>query len=200
MPLIKRTDKTTQPTVSAARLDSPDADMRWRAARALGAEPDALPAIVTALRSETEPTVREALFTCLVTIHTVAAAQAAAEFVRSEDASVRSGALDALATMPGVIGAVLPDLLRDSDRDVRLLTCDLVRGLDAAAAVDLLAPLLRVDVDPSVCGAAVDVLAEIGDRDALAPLQACKARFPGEAFLSFAIDAAVERIGADRNE
>lgn len=204
MPLIKRppgqsaATSATPASGASAQLQSSDADLRWKAARAIGADASAVPAIATALQTESSTQVREALFTSLVTIGTPDAARAAARFVRSEDAAVRSGALDALEAMPEAVAPLLPELLRDADRDVRILSCELVRNLDATTAARLLSPLLESDAETSVCGAAIDVLAEIGSAGAVPALKACKARFPDEAFLGFAIDDAIDRAGAGR--
>jgi hypothetical protein len=45
-----------------------------------------------------------------------------------------------------------------------------------------------------VCAAAVDVLAEIGSADAAPCLDRCRARFAGQAFLTFAITQALDGL------
>ena len=208
MPLIKRgppgaPDSQPHGTDLAAGLSDANPEARWKAARALGEDPSSVPQLARALATETSPQVREAIFTSLVLIRTDASARAAAEFVRSDDASLRGGALDALAAMPEVAQPMLPGLLADMDPDVRLLSCELVRKMAPEAATQMLGFLLKTETEVNVCGAAVDVLAEIGTPDAIGPLLACKSRFPDEAFLGFAIDDAIERAGAgrlDRNE
>ncbi|MFZ3326051.1 MAG: hypothetical protein WA231_09235 [Methylocella sp.] len=49
----------------------------------------------------------------------------------------------------------------------------------------------------NVCAAAVDVLAEIGDVQALPTLWRCAARFPNDPFLAFAIKVAADRLRAN---
>ncbi|HEV7692729.1 MAG TPA: HEAT repeat domain-containing protein [Hyphomonadaceae bacterium] len=202
MPLIRRDPSgASAPKLegdAVTQLSDANPDVRWKAARALGKQPDAVPALAAALHTETLPQVREAIFTSLVLIRTDASARAAAEFVRSEDAALRSGALDALAAMPDVVERILSSLLQDADSDVRILSCDLARTVPGDVATRLLGALLQAEAEPNVCGAAVEVLAEVGTADAIGPLTACKARFPGEAFLGFAIDDAIERVGAER--
>ena len=208
MPLIKRgppgaPNNQPQAADSAASLSDSNPETRWKAARALGGDPSSVPQLAKALAIETSSQVKEAIFTSLVLIRTDASARAAAEFVRSDDASLRGGALDALAAMPEVAQPMLPGLLADMDPDVRLLSCELVRKMAPEAATQMLGFLLKTETEVNVCGAAVDVLAEIGTPDAIGPLLACKSRFPDEAFLGFAIDDAIERAGAgrlDRNE
>jgi len=208
MPLIRRGAATTPqpaqaPSASASGLSASDVETRWKAARALAADPSSVPDLATALASETALQVREAIFTSLLLIRTEASARATAEFIRSEDAGLRSGALDALAAMPEFAEQLLPSLLADQDPDVRILSCELARSVPPDAATRALGVLLQAETEVNVCGAAVEMLAEVGTADAIAPLNACKLRFPGEAFLGFAIDDAIERAGAgrlDRNE
>jgi HEAT repeat protein len=87
-------------------------------------------------------------------------------------------------------------LLGDPDADVRLLACELVRNQPAGEANGLLAALLASETEANVCGAAVEVLAEIGTPAALPLLAQCAARFPDDSFLAFAIGMARDRIGS----
>lgn len=208
MPLIRRDrlqsgtneDASGEPSRGDAvrQLRHADAQVRWNAARALGHEAGATEALREALSNETSAEVREAIFTSLVQICTDASAGVAAAFIRSETAAMRTAALDALAIMPGPTQRLLPGLLADADADVRLLSCELARSLSPDVATRLLGDLLGHERDPNVCGAAVEVLADVGTSAAVAPLLACKARLSHEAFLGFAIDEAVARAGAGR--
>lgn len=203
MPLIRREPGVTQKAASpqgltAVALRDASADVRWHAARALANDETAVPALASALAVESSPHVREALFTSLIQIGSIASAQAISAFIQSEEASLRTGALDALAAMPDRTETLLPDLLRQDDPDVRLLSCELGRVLAADTTTRLLGALLQVERHINVCAAAVEVLAEVGTPDAVAAMLACKARFPTETFLGFAIDEAVASVGAGR--
>jgi hypothetical protein len=203
MPLIRKgggstpssPESETSMSDLAALLQAVNADHRWRAARDLGAFSDAWPELAAALLREERADIREVLFTSLVQIGSLDSARAAARFIRSDDAAMRTCALDALSAMPATLGALLPELLCDPDRDVRLLSCELARSVAPGMASRELGRVLRTDPDLNVCGAAVEVLAEAGDANAIASLKACKARFPGEAFLGFAVDEAIARLG-----
>jgi HEAT repeat protein len=206
MPLIKRGPPGApegERTDIAAGLSAVSEQARWSAAREAGADPSSVPQLAKALAEETSPQVREAIFTSLVRIRTEASARTAAEMMRSDDAALRSGAIDALCAMPEMTQRILPGLLADMDPDVRLLSCELARSMAPDAAMQMLVFLLKTETEVNVCGAAIDVLAEVGTLDAVGPMLACKSRFPDEAFLGFAIDDAIERAGAgrlDRNE
>lgn len=178
-------------------LASPAAEERWAAARASGDGKFVRP-LADALQSETVPRVREALLTSLVRIGSPESVAAVLPLVRSDEASLRIAALDALRIMVRDSDELLPSLLHDADVDVRILSCDLARALPDQKASALVCDVLRSEPDPNVCAAAVEVLAEVGRDDALPVLAACATKFSGTPFLVFAIQVASDRIRAGR--
>jgi HEAT repeat protein len=138
--------------------------------------------------------VREAILTSLTYIGTPEAGDAMIPHVRSDDAGLRTAVLDALRAMPGVVAARLPALLADPDPDVRLLACELVRCMPGPNGSQLLCDLIQRETEANVCGAAIEVLAEVGGPEALPALARCASRYPTEPFLAFAIRIATERI------
>jgi HEAT repeat protein len=218
MPLIRKDPIGPTPAdrrSSVETLRAGTIDERWRAARALGAvsgapEPDAAhesekggsaatKALAEALEAETDLRVREAIFTSLVRIGSRECVDAVIPYVRVDDAALRTAALDALRAMIGAALPVLPGLLADPDADVRLLACDLVRELPAVDATRLLCDVLSREMEANVCAAAVDVLADIGEAEALPFLQSTAARFGDVTFLTFAVKIAMERIIAENS-
>jgi HEAT repeat protein len=145
---------------------------------------------------ESEPRIREAIFTSLARIGTHESAEAVLPCLRSDDSQLRTVALDALRAMPNATVSHLPELLHDADPDVRLLACDLARSQPAAEASRLLGEVLARDSEANVCAAAVEVLSETGGPNLLPLLAQCAARFPDDPFLAFAIRVASERLGA----
>jgi HEAT repeat protein len=200
MPLIRKdpTETSAAPggaAALAAALRSGSADARWSAARSLAATPDGVAALSDALRAETDSRVREAIFTSLARIGTPQSAAVAAPYLRSDDAQVRTGALDSLRAMPRAARAELPALLEDPDADLRLLACEIARGLPGPDALGLLGALLERETEVNVCAAAIEVVAEIGDATILPTLARCAARFSHEPFVVFAVKVASDRIG-----
>ncbi len=198
MPLIKRGPPTapSTPPVSvstAKQLASGTPSERWAAARALGQDETAVALLAGALGTEQASDVREAIFTSLVLIHTSEAAAALASIIRSDDAQLRTGALDALSAVMDVARPFLPGLLSDPDPDVRLLACELARALEPSDGADLLCTMLTTEQQPNVCGAAVDVLSEIGADSVVDVLKKCAERFAEDPFLEYAIAEAIER-------
>jgi hypothetical protein len=201
MPLIRKApDAATAPAEGdlASRLASPSADIRWAAVRDAALEPETVAVLSQSLPGEPDARVREAIFTALAKIASPESAVTLLQALRSDEANLRTGAMDALRAAPALIEKNLPALLADADSDVRLLACDLARELDGATAQKLLCALIDKDSQPNVCAAAIEVLTEIGDKDALPSLARCANRFPGDPFLLFAIEAASERLNAAR--
>lgn len=177
-----------------AALDSPAAESRWTAARALSGQESAGPALAAALRRETVPRVREAIMTALIRVGDAVSIEAILPFIRSQDAGSRAAAIEALQALPDAIAPFMPQLLSDSDSDVRLLATELARNMEAGEATRLLCELIEREPHPNVCGAAIDVLTEVGTPEALSTLERCAERFAGTPFLPFAISVAIARI------
>jgi HEAT repeat protein len=201
MPLIRRetpqapAESVDIPTLAAALIKGTD-DERWAAARSAGKSVDGLSILKDALSREASPRVREAIFTSLARIRTFESAQAVLPYLGSDDASLRAGALDALRAMPAATAPHLALVLKDSDPDVRLLACELMRNQPSEDVNRLLGDLLATESNANVCAAAVEVLAEVGRPELLPRLAECVARFPDDPFLAFAVRVASDRIGS----
>ncbi|MGH8320124.1 MAG: HEAT repeat domain-containing protein [Steroidobacteraceae bacterium] len=201
MPLVR---KATPPasvqspsrTEVSAGLGSANPEERWAAARAAAQLPESAAALAAALPQETDPRIREAMFTSLACMGTRDAVTRILPMLRSNDAALRTGALDALRSAVTVAPEVLPQLLEDPDADVRILSCELARSLPGEEASRSLCTLLAHEPETNVCAAAIEVLAEIGDAAALPTLAQCARRFSSVPFLSFAIKLATDRIAA----
>ncbi|HEX4183721.1 MAG TPA: HEAT repeat domain-containing protein [Caulobacteraceae bacterium] len=203
MPLIRKDSSApTAPQAATAPSDAHgltqgSASERRATARALGANPDEIEALGQALASEADPHVRGAIFTSLVRHAGPASVAAILPHLRSDDANLRTGALDALRAMPQAVEPQLSALLGDADSDVRLLACEIVRGLSPNYGTPLLTALLERESEVNVCAAAIEVLAETGDADALPALSRCAERFANEPFLVFSVKVASDRIRAE---
>jgi HEAT repeat protein len=206
MPFIKRTPPSSKPAAEAdlasrlSDLGSPDPEKRWHAARALGGEPAAVPALAAALATEHSPRLREAIMTALMRVGDETSVRALLPYLRSQDASQRGAAIEALQALPDAIEPFMDALLRDGDSDVRLLATELARNMPADIATRLLSELLEHETHANVCGAAIEVLAEVGTPEALPALHACATRFAGTSFLPFAVSVAVARISGTQGE
>ena len=204
MPLVRKPSSqalTTAPAPPA--LGEGTSEQRWSAVRAAADKPDGLALLADALARESDPRVREAIFTGLARLATPESAAVVVPYLRSDDANLRTGAVDALRAMPQACRPHLPALLADSDADVRLLSCDFARELPDEEANRLLCDLLERETEKNVCAAAIEVLAEIGRPEALPSLARCATRFSGDPYITFSLKVATERIAAparDRRE
>jgi HEAT repeat protein len=196
MPLVRKPSSSPAPPAPPASLIEGTSDERWAAARAAAERPGGVTVLSSALSRENDPRVREAIFTGLARIATAESAAAVVPYLRSDDASLRTCAIDALRAMPGAAASHLPRLLADPDADVRLLSCELARGLPDEDANRLLCELLEEETEKNVCAAAVEVLAEIGRPEALPSLTRCATRFVADPFIAFSIKVAIDRIVA----
>jgi HEAT repeat protein len=202
MPFIKRSATAPEAeknpddslTANIRALNSTDAGARWSASRALGGQAEAVAALAAALGAEQVPRVREAIMTALMRVGDEPSVAALLPYLRSQDAGQRSTAVEALQALPGAIMRFMPALLSDSDADVRILATELARNMPGKDATPLLCDLLENEQHPNVCAAAIDVLAEVGTRDAVPALKACAARFATTPFLPFAVSTTIARI------
>jgi HEAT repeat protein len=196
MPLIRKESDKTAASVAPRvppSLASASADERWAAARAAG-DPAAIPSLAEALAHEGDTRVREAIFTALAQMATPESVRTLLPYLRVDDANTRSGAMDALRAMQAPCRPYLPELLADSDPDVRLLACDLVRDAGGAEGARWLCALIETDPEVNVCAAAVEALGEIADAAAAPSLSRCAERFPDDPFLGFAIKVVADRL------
>jgi HEAT repeat protein len=177
-------------------LGSASPEERWTAARAAAGLPDLTAALAAALPQETDTRVREAMFTSLARIGTRDSIVGMLPMLRSNDAALRTGALDALRSSVIATHELLPELLRDPDADVRILSCELARNLPSEEASQILCALLDREAEVNVCAAAIEVLAEVGSPSALPALAQCGQRFAQTPFLTFAMKLATDRITA----
>jgi HEAT repeat protein len=151
-------------------------------------------ALATALKVEPITRVREALMTALMRVGDKASVAALVPYIRSQDASQRGAAIEALQSLPETTAPLMEALLSDSDTDVRILATELTRNMPAEDATRVLCGLLEKEQHPNVCAAAIDVLAEVGTPAAVPALKACAERFSGTPFLPFAVATTIARI------
>jgi HEAT repeat protein len=169
-----------------ALLDAPEAAVRRAATHALGSCPDAVPALLRALACEVDQAVRSAMVAALGRIGNEEAAAGLADCLRSEDVWLRNAAIEVLRGLPAQVATVIAHLLVDWDRDVRILAVGLLDTLRHECVEEWLLQLIEADADVNVCGAALDVLAEVGTGTARAPVERLLERFRGEPYIAFA--------------
>ncbi len=201
MGLVKRTSSpapvadVAEATVETllADLHSTDSQTRRAAARRLGEHPEAAGDLCRAVAAEVQESVRVAMFTALIRIGTKPAAAGLIPLLQSEDVGLRNGAIEVLKTMPDSAAECISEIFAGST-DVRIFGVEILGALAHPDRQSWLLQVIEADRELNVCAAAVEALAECGDGDAVAPLQALLERFPNEPFLEFSIRTALAQI------
>ena len=166
---------------------------RW-AARDLAAHAQAAPQLLARLRLEQDPSVRQTLLTSLAQIATEEAARGLIDFLRSDDAALRNEVVEVMKNMPDAVASFIPQLLDDSDADVRIFAINVLESLRHAEVEHWLVDVIARDPSVNVCATAVDLLSEVGTPAAEQALEALKLRFTDEPYIAFAADLALKRV------
>jgi HEAT repeat protein len=177
-----------------ADLASADVATRRRAAHALAEIADAAPVLCAHLANERSLSVRSSILTGLIIHKSPAVVEGLLPLLRSEDANLRNGAIEALQQMPDEVAPRVEAMLADPDSDVRIFAVDVLAALPHPMVPEWLRRVVTGDPHVNVCAAALDALAEVGEPDAIPALETLAERFPDVAFIKFAVDAAVRRI------
>jgi len=179
-----------------AQMSDVEAPVRRWAARDLGSHPEAAAAVGARLVVETDSSVRSALFSSLARLGGDAVVTAVLPLLRSDDPELRNGAIEVLSGLPDAVAPHVDALLRDGDSDVRIFTVNLLGDLRHVRVEAWLERVLMQDAAVNVVGAALEVISEVGTTGSLPALRAVARRFAEDAFIGFAVDLAIERIGA----
>lgn len=177
------------------QLADPRPQVRRFAVRDLSAFPEAVPALLSHLKTESERVVQEVVFTSLQAIGGDAVVEGLVPYLKSEDAALRNGVIEVLQGLPDAVSGLIHTLLHDDDSDTRIFAVDILRELAHPQINVWLEKILIEEQNVNVCAAAVDCLSEVGTPDLIPSLHALGERFADVPFISFAVQAAVERIG-----
>ena len=178
------------------QLQDPLASSRRWAARDLANCPEAAGALVEQLHREDDPSVREILLTSLTMLGDATAVAGMVACLRSEDASLRNEAIEAMKLMPEAVAPILDTLIKDPDPDVRIFTVNIMESLRYPLVEEKLREVIEHDPHLNVCATAVDLLGEVGTATSRQALENLKLRFPDDPYISFAANLALKRISS----
>jgi HEAT repeat protein len=178
-------------------LELDDAARRW-AARDLVKHSNASSALLLRLRVETEVSVREVILSALTRIADPTAIAGLVTCLRSEDASLRNEAIEAMKALPNEVAPIMRGLLIDPDPDVRILAISILESLRHPEVEAWLIDVIDHEPMVNVCGTAVDLLSELGSGASHDALERLKARFSAEPYIQFAAGLALKRTAPDR--
>ena len=183
-----------------AQLADNDATVRRWAARDLADHPEAATMLCARLRVEIEASVRAVIFSSAARMGAGLGGRAVVEsllpLLRSEDPALRNGTIEVLAGLPDAVAPHIDKLLVDADSDVRIFSVNLLGDLKHPQVPQWLAQVLVNESNVNVVGAALEVLAEVGTPASLPALRSAAQRFADDAYIAFAVDLAIARIGS----
>ncbi|MDY7579168.1 HEAT repeat domain-containing protein [Herbaspirillum sp. RTI4] len=174
--------------------DSDPAVRRW-AARDLSCAPEATAALVAQLYCETDKSVRQVILTSLTRLGNDIAVAGLVSWLRSEDTEMRNEAIEAMKVLTDEVAPIMSGLLMDDDSDVRIMAINVLESLRHPDVEQWLIEVIERDSVVNVCGTALDLLSELGtvaSKDAVLRL---RLRFADEAYIQFAANLALKRIG-----
>lgn len=188
-------------TALAERLEkAEDAGGRIDAAYRIAAMgvPGAARVLVQAFACETDPVVREAVLTSLCLCGAEEVVREVAPLLKSEDAALRSMAFEVLAYKGDEKSMeVFEALLREADRDVRVMAVHALGRGTCPGALNLLRKAAAVDQDVNVVGAAIEYLGEMGEPGDAELVEKSRERF-GHPYIDFVAERALARLGGGR--
>lgn len=205
MPIKKSEDKENEPKGEKRiakrefedlliQLSSPlSTERRW-GARDLAEFPEASSYLLDQLKKENDISVQEVIISSLIKIGDDIAIKGLINLLKSEDARLRNAAVEALQNVPEKVSAYIEKLLHDNNSDVRIFTVNILESLRHPNVIKWLIEVLENDKNINVCATALDLLAEVGTKEALPAIKKVKERFSDEPYIQFAADLALRRI------
>ncbi|WP_370292889.1 HEAT repeat domain-containing protein [Thalassolituus sp.] len=178
-------------------LLSDDASSRRWAARDIVNCPGATHMLLDQLNNEEEPSVRQVILSSLTQLGDPEAVEGLVNCLRSEDASLRNEAIEAMKQLPEEVAPIMATLLNDPDPDVRIFAVNILESLCHDDVEQWLVSVIRDDEHVNVCATAVDLLGEVGSEISIEALTGLKDRFTEEPYIQFAADLAMKRISGD---
>jgi len=176
------------------QLSDPNPSARRWAAKDLVGCPGVSGGLVEQLRREQNASVREVILTTLTQRADEEAVAGLVECLRSEDASLRNEAIEAMKLLPDEVAPIMGRLLTDADPDVRIFAVNILESLRHELVEEWLREVIEHDPHVNVCATAVDLLGEVGTPYSQDALENLKSRFPDEPYIRFAADIALKRI------
>jgi HEAT repeat protein len=110
---------------------------------------------------------------------------------------LRNEAIEAMKQLPDAVAPIMRDLLNDASSDMRIFAVNILESLKHPDVELWLREVIENDAHVNVCATAVDLLGEVGSKEALESLRHLKLRFANEPYIQFAADLAIKRILED---
>ena len=147
------------------------------------------------LALESDPAVREVIFTTLAQLKDPVAVAGLVACLRSEVPALRNEAVEMMKGLPDEVAPLMEGLLVDPDPDTRILAVNILESLRHPLVETWLIRVIETDPHINVCGSALDLLSEVGTAQAVGAIGHLKSRFADQPYIQFTADLALARIG-----
>jgi len=176
------------------QLSSSSAKERRWAAKDLASYQEAARALLDRLEVEESASVREVIFSSLIQIKDDVAISGLVDLLRSEDVSLRNGAVEALREIGASVGPYVKKMLEDPDPDVRIFAINVMDSIDLPEIEEWLLNLIDREQNVNVCAVALEVLCNIGTDKSRDSIEKLKERFKDEPYIQYVADIALKNI------
>lgn len=191
---------TAAPAMSTAELEqalvSTEPELRRFAIWQCPCTEETLPLLLAHLAAERDEQVLEVLMTALARSQDERVVPVLLDLLDSEHTMLRNRALEVLGAYPQAVMAQIAQRFAKADSDERIFLVNLTADLRDTAVQAWLLQVLQAEGHVNVVAAALEVLVEIGDHQALPALAQVQQRFAAEPFIGFAVQLAQQRLGA----
>lgn len=121
------------------------------------------------------------------------------DLLGSDNAGLRNQVIDALAQVQGddlreQLCQLLRERLQSEDTDVRILTLNLIAGLEWPDLLPDVEQVMARDSEVNVCMTALDAVLVLGDEKQRSAVEALGHRFPDEPFVAFSVEQARAKL------
>lgn len=150
--------------------------------------------LVVRVFGEADPSARRELLARLAAEGSAEAVEGLLCMLAVENSGLRAEVVQQLRSSPALVEMHLSRMLAHPDPAVRLLVVNLCHRSALDGATDELVELIRTETDVNVVGAALDVLAELGDASLAETIREVLARFADEPCLFFVGGVVLKRL------
>ncbi len=116
------------------------------------------------------------------------------KMISSDNAYLRNAVISFLQLYGEEVKNFIGDLLNSEDRDVRILSVNILGNVRFEDSATMLREFIRRENDVNALMTAIDYLGEIGDESDIELLNEVKERFKGDPYVEFGVNLAIERL------
>jgi len=116
------------------------------------------------------------------------------EMLQSDNAYLRNAAIKFVQEYGKEAKVFIEKLMSSEDRDIRIFAINILGDVNYDESIDMMRYFITKEKDLNALMTAVDYLGEIGGSEDIALLEAVKAQYKDEPYVTFGIDMAIEKL------